>query len=56
VPAKLPVGLSGVFANDSAKQTQWRAFLRRNHLDALEVEAVLLEIRTRLEALDFPRS
>lgn len=55
LPDTLPVGLSDTFANDGAKQLQWRAFLRRNHLDALELAAVLLEIRTRLQAWDFPR-
>ena len=55
LPDTLPVGLSDAFANDGAKQLQWRAFLRRNQLDALELSAVLLEIRTRLEAWNFPR-
>lgn len=55
LPDSLPVGLSDAFANDDAKQLQWRAFLRRNQLDALELAAVLLEIRTRLQAWNFPR-
>lgn len=55
LPDSLPVGLSDAFANDDAKQLQWRAFLRRNQLDALELAAVLLEIRTRLQAWEFPR-
>ena len=54
LPDALPAGLSDAFANDDAKQLQWRAFLRRNQLDALELAAVLLEIRARLKALDFP--
>jgi predicted nucleotidyltransferase component of viral defense system len=55
LPDTLPVGLSDAFADDGAKQLQWRAFLRRNQLDALELAAVLLEIRTRLQAWGFPR-
>ena len=55
LPDALPVGLSDAFANDDAKQLQWRAFLRRNQLDALELAAVLLEIRTRLQTWNFPR-
>ncbi|MBI5716966.1 MAG: nucleotidyl transferase AbiEii/AbiGii toxin family protein [Burkholderiales bacterium] len=54
LPDPLPVGLSDAFANDGAKQLQWRAFLRRNRLDALGLAAVLLEIRTRLQAWGFP--
>ena len=37
LPDVLPVGLSDTFANDDAKQLQWRAFLRRNQLDALKL-------------------
>lgn len=55
LPEALPVGLGDAFADDGAKQLQWRAFLRRNRLDALELAAVLLEIRTRLKAWGFQR-
>lgn len=55
LPGTLPVGLSDSFANDGNKLLQWRAFLRRNQLDALDLAAVLLDVRTRLEACGFPR-
>lgn len=54
VPEVLPIGFSEAFAQDAAKQLQWRAFLNRNRLDALDLSAVLLFVRTRLQAVDFP--
>lgn len=36
MPIDLPVGLSDAFAQDSAKQRQWTAFLKKNGLQPLE--------------------
>lgn len=49
LPEATPLGLSAAFANDAAKQVQWRAFLKRNRLDALELSAVLQFILIQLE-------
>ena len=35
LPAGQPFGLSEAFVQDARKQTQWKAFLRRNVLDAV---------------------
>ena len=56
LPKTIPDGLSEAFANDEAKQLQWRAFLRRNRLDALDLATVLDYLRERLRGCNFPRS
>lgn len=56
LPDTLPIGLSETFAKDASKQLQWQAFVNRNRLEAVELEALLLEVRTRLETWNFPRS
>ncbi|SFF85136.1 Nucleotidyl transferase AbiEii toxin, Type IV TA system [Duganella sp. CF458] len=40
-PTSTPLGLTETFATDSAKQAQWSAFLRKNKLEALPLEAVV---------------
>jgi hypothetical protein len=45
VPAE-PVALTGTFTGDAAKQTQWKAFVTRNGLDAaLSLEGVVTGLR-----------
>ena len=36
-----PLGLTDAFAQDPQKQTQWQAFLRKNRLEALELNDVI---------------
>jgi Nucleotidyl transferase AbiEii toxin, Type IV TA system len=55
LPTVLPIGLSDAFANDPLKRTQWRAFLERNGLEALDLRVVLKYVRVRLEDCHFPR-
>ena len=45
IPTETPLGLSDEFAEDSAKQKQWIAFLRKNRLDAPPLLDVVAEIR-----------
>ena len=45
VPTEMPLGLSDEFAEDSAKQKQWIAFLRKNRLEAPPLLDVVAEIR-----------
>ncbi len=47
MPDTQPIGLSGAFANDAAKQMQWRAFLSRNKLEPLELPDVISTSRER---------
>ena len=44
VPADVPTGLSGTFAQDAAKRAQWKAFLSKNRLEAPPLDAVIEEI------------
>jgi hypothetical protein len=48
LPQELPLGLSIEFADDANKQTQWRAFLKRNELDALPLPEVVAQLRAWL--------
>jgi hypothetical protein len=44
-PPGVPVGLTDDFARDAQKQTQWRAFLGKNMLEALELEVLTAALR-----------
>jgi hypothetical protein len=48
LPVDWPAGLTDRFAADPDKQTQWRAFLRRNLLDAPELPVVISGLREGL--------
>ena len=50
LPEDIPPALSDRFARDETKQTQWRAFLGKNRIDAPALQEVVAEIRTRLAA------
>lgn len=51
LPTVTPVGLSDEFAADAAKQTQWRAFIARNQLNAPTLQEVVEHLRGFLEAI-----
>lgn len=50
-PNPTPFGLSDEFARDVDKQMQWRAFLRKNRLEAPDLETTVAEIRNFILAL-----
>ena len=45
LPTGVPLGLSEEFARDPTKLNQWKAFLRKNQLDAPALEEVIAEVR-----------
>jgi len=47
IPNALPIGLSDAFAADATKQVQWKAFLRKNKLDGLDLADVVRYVRRR---------
>ena len=47
MPATLPIGLGEAFAADATKQVQWKAFLRKNKLDAMDLAEVVRYVRGR---------
>jgi hypothetical protein len=49
-PRAFPAALGDGFASDVAKQAQWRAFLRKNRINAPALAEVVADIRTRLAA------
>ena len=55
VPGTQPIGLSDAFAEDAAKQLQWRAFLSKNKLDAMDLAEVVQYVSARAQAFGIPR-
>lgn len=53
MPGTQPIGLSDVFANDATKQLQWRAFLKKNKLEPLDLGDVVRTIRDRSPQFGF---
>jgi hypothetical protein len=51
LPSAHPIGLSDVFADDATKQLQWRAFLKKNRLEPMDLGEAVKTIRER--ALQF---
>ena len=49
--SSLPSGLSDLFAQNALKQTQWKAFLRKNGLGALALGDVVARLRNELEMI-----
>ena len=45
MPNALPAGLSNAFVADVIKQTQWKAFLKKNRLDAIALADVVTRLR-----------
>jgi hypothetical protein len=50
LPVITPIGLSDGFAADSGKQTQWRAFIAKNRLDAPPLPDVVTLLRAFLQS------
>ena len=55
MPSTMPIGLSDAFADDTTKQTQWRAFLNKNKLQPMGLRDVIGAIRARATKFGFPR-
>lgn len=49
MPHGIPTGLSASFSDDATKQTQWRAFLKKNRLDALDLAKVVTRLREEFQ-------
>jgi len=45
MPTSLPAGLSDAFSADAVKQTQWKAFLKKNRLAAVALADVVTRLR-----------
>lgn len=56
MPTAQPIGLSDAFAEDATKQVQWRAFLKKNRLDAMDLNEVVGYIRERAGQLGFSKT
>ena len=50
-PHRLPIGLTDTFSQDAIKQTQWKAFLKKNRLDHIELTAVVNQLREQFQDL-----
>jgi len=49
MPSTAPVGLTDAFAADPSKQTQWKAFLKKNRLDPSELADVVNRLRGKFQ-------
>ncbi len=56
IPTSTPIGLSDEFASDRIKQTQWRAFIAKNRLKALDLREVVPLLRNYLVSILKPAS
>ena len=54
MPSTMPIGLSDAFADDTTKQTQWRAFLSKNKLEPMDLDDVVRATRARSAQFGFP--
>ncbi len=52
MPITVPVGFTDTFAGDSTKQTQWKAFLKKNRLDAIALMDRVKNLREKLQSID----
>ena len=53
MPGSQPMGLSDAFGEDVTKQVQWRAFLKKNKLLAMDLADVIRYVRDRARQLGF---
>lgn len=56
IPRAPPIGLSDAFAEDATKQVLWRAFLKKNRLEAMDLSAVVRYVRERARHFGFART
>ncbi len=54
MPDTIPTGLSDAFAQDTVKQAQWAAFLKKNRLQPLDLIEVVGLLRNAFQALQRP--
>jgi Nucleotidyl transferase AbiEii toxin, Type IV TA system len=53
MPGTEPIGLSDTFAQGATKQVQWRAFLKKNRLQAMDLGEVIRYVRERARHFGF---
>jgi hypothetical protein len=51
LPSPVPVGFTDTFADDAAKQIQWKAFLKKNQLDPIVLADVVNSLRGRFQSV-----
>lgn len=49
LPEALPIGLTDEFANDSSRESMWKAFLRKNELEQKPLTEVIAVIRSLIQ-------
>jgi hypothetical protein len=51
MPTTVPIGFTDSFAGDATKQTQWKAFMKKNQLDPIALADVVSKLRGRFQAV-----
>ena len=49
IPLNLPIGLTDEFGNDVSRQSIWNVFLKKNDLEPISLQNVVVTLRARLE-------
>ncbi len=49
LPITMPVGFTDTFASDATRQTQWKAFLKKNQLDPIALAEVVNRLRGKFQ-------
>ncbi len=49
IPLNLPIGLTDEFGNDISRQSIWNVFLKKNELEPISLQSVVVILRTLLE-------
>lgn len=49
IPLNLPIGLTDEFGNDVSRQSIWNVFLKKNELEPMSLQNVVVALRTHLE-------
>ncbi|NDH09688.1 MAG: nucleotidyl transferase AbiEii/AbiGii toxin family protein [Gammaproteobacteria bacterium] len=51
IPINLPIGLTDEFGKDTSRQSIWNVFLKKNELQPISLQNVVVTLRTRLESV-----
>jgi hypothetical protein len=53
MPTTVPIGFTDAFAGDATKQTQWKAFFKKNRLEPITLADVVSRLRGRFQSVGF---
>ena len=51
IPLNLPIGLTDEFGNDVSRQSIWNVFLKKNELEPISLQNIVVGLRSQLEPI-----